>query len=372
MGKQRGAPRRVLTPRRVVQASGAVNVTIDPIAWRTAADWDGATADSGVVHESVTNTDHDDETAVRMGYSYGSPLYASGLRAYYPLDEDSGPAAYDLSGNGFDGSETGGATPDQTGVLGTSGWSFDGTDDAIQCPTGLWDGSQSVHASVFWFKPDATGQQGIHDEFDNWTVFYDRNGSQGINVASYGDNATFGSGLAIGAWHFVYAHWEPGSEYGASINGGPISTVSTTDGLESTANPQYLGSADAGSSLAAHLTGQIAYLRFHDTKLTNSEVQTLYDIATAESSLTTATKSFQSETEPDLQNMVYSLNGETIALDVIGSPGTGSEEVVTQVLDGDAGYTLSWSNSHADFRVRPRLSTGDVTTTATISEVELE
>jgi len=35
------------------------------------------------------------------------------------------------------------------------------------------------------------------------------------------------------------------------------------------------------------------------------------------------------------------MHGETVDLDVIGSPGTASEEVVTQTLDGSTGYTLT-------------------------------
>jgi len=90
-----------------------------------------------------------------------------------------------------------------------------------------------------------------------------------------------------------------------------------------------------------------------------------------DSDLTTGTKSFSSSVSPDLQNLTYSLNGQSVTLDIIGSPGTGSEEVVSQTLDGSASYTLTWSNSHTDFRVKVNMSSNDGITDPSVSRVEL-
>lgn len=87
--------------------------------------------------------------------------------------------------------------------------------------------------------------------------------------------------------------------------------------------------------------------------------------------LTSATKTFSSPTQPDIASSSYSLNGEAITLDIIGSPGTGSEETVQQSLDGSSSFSLSWSNSHTDFRVEPNFSTGSGATTPTFSSVRL-
>lgn len=87
--------------------------------------------------------------------------------------------------------------------------------------------------------------------------------------------------------------------------------------------------------------------------------------------ITTSTKSYSSPRKPDLENLDYTLNGETIVVDVIGSPGTASEEVVTQTLGGSQSYSLSWSNAHTDFRVRPELSTSDRSTTPTVNSISL-
>lgn len=68
--------------------------------------------------------------------------------------------------------------------------------------------------------------------------------------------------------------------------------------------------------------------------------------------LTTATKSFNANQQPDLANLSYVLDGEAITVEVIGSPGTASEEIVSQSLDGSSSYSLTWSQGHQDFRVR--------------------
>jgi len=90
-----------------------------------------------------------------------------------------------------------------------------------------------------------------------------------------------------------------------------------------------------------------------------------------DSYLTTATKTFSRSVQPDLQNLDYTLNGQNITLDVIGSPGTASEETVTQALDGSTSYTLSWSDTHTDFRVQVLMNAPDRNTSPSVSRVEL-
>ena len=52
------------------------------------------------------------------------------------------------------------------------------------------------------------------------------------------------------------------------------------------------------------------------------------------SDLTTATKTLPSAAKPDLQNLSYTLNSQDVTLDIIGSPGTASKEIVSQTLAG--------------------------------------
>jgi hypothetical protein len=89
-------------------------------------------------------------------------------------------------------------------------------------------------------------------------------------------------------------------------------------------------------------------------------------------SLTTVEKSFSSPQKPDLTGLVYTLNSQSITVDVVGSTGTASEERVSVTLDGATQYELSWSNSHTDFRLEYSLSTSDTSQTPTVDDTSVE
>jgi len=91
-----------------------------------------------------------------------------------------------------------------------------------------------------------------------------------------------------------------------------------------------------------------------------------------ESTIETATKSFSSLSQPDLASLVYSLNSQEIVLDVIGSPGTVDEEVVSVTLDGATSYSLNWTAKHTDFRVKATFRSLDRSTSPTLSSITLE
>jgi hypothetical protein len=75
-------------------------------------------------------------------------------------------------------------------------------------------------------------------------------------------------------------------------------------------------------------------------------------------SLTTASRTYNEPVSPNLTNLTYSLNGGSITLDVVGSPGTSDEERYKVPLDGATEYGLSWSQGHTDFRIAPELKAG--------------
>lgn len=96
-----------------------------------------------------------------------------------------------------------------------------------------------------------------------------------------------------------------------------------------------------------------------------------YDLTGTSGSLTTATKTAAVPIKPNLDSLVYTLNGQAITLDVIGSPGTASEETVSQTLDGASSYNLSWANSHQDFRIGINLISNDGETTPSVDSLSL-
>lgn len=329
------------------------------VTWETATDWDNYTAISATEHAPER-----DETRIRLGQenTHLSPL------AFWRFYTGSGTTLDDVTANANDGTLSGSYTwtsapsPRFAGALSSGG--------DLQVDLGsLWSTREPYYEFECWFKPaDTSLSQKIIEQESMWTIFYNRNGRQEINFASFGSNSNLGPTLSTGAWHHVYARWHVGNEYFVYINGNQYSTADS-DGLDPGAesNSCAMFKDPNGSE---PFTGDIAEARAWSgsSPAVSSVSDTLY--ATS-GSLTTATKSFGSGVAPNLQNLSYSLNGQSIDLDVIGSPGTGSEEIVTQTLAGASSYSLTWSNTHTDFRLRPKPSTGDGTVTPEFNRGEL-
>lgn len=62
-------------------------------------------------------------------------------------------------------------------------------------------------------------------------------------------------------------------------------------------------------------------------------------------------RSFPSAVSPTLDRLDYVLNGGSASIEVVGSPGTSSEERQTVTLDGSDSYPLNFSTPHAEYRV---------------------
>jgi hypothetical protein len=88
--------------------------------------------------------------------------------------------------------------------------------------------------------------------------------------------------------------------------------------------------------------------------------------------LTTSTKSFSNPQKPNLSGLVYSLNSQSASVDVVGSPGTTSEERISVTLDGSTSYTIydQWADTHTDYRLQFQLSS-DGSSTPSVDEVDL-
>ena len=339
------------------------------IAWSSVGDWDRATSETGVVHESVANTDHGDASVLKLGYSAASPFLAADLQGYWALHEDASTTAFDFSGNGYDGTVSG-ATLGVTGLLGTTAYSFDGVDDSVTADP-FWAAAESDPITwMAWVKLPDTASDGDFanqiiyqgSDAENGGMMVDSSGS--VAIYSAGANSVGTGTLAVddGTWHHVAAVYDQPNDFLSVYRDGQHDySISYTDNLVLGANPiATLGSFDGDSG------GVWVYSR----ALTQAEVQTHADIASA-GSLTTATKSMGEAAQPSLTNLAYSLNGQSIDVTVTGSPGTASEESVTQSLGGATSYSLGWSSSHTDFRVTVDFATSDVTQTATLDSLAL-
>jgi len=363
-----------------------LNAALRPetITWETATDWDNAVSEDGIVHESVTNTDHNDAGTLQMGYPYDFSLVTPTPLGAWPQHEDSGTTAHDLS-DGYDGTVTGDTGQGKTGILGAASYQYKpagGSDADIEIarsgdldPSNMGDTftlTQWVYTNNYtssWENVLTIGGGGNDviglksgRSSGNWELYLD---TSNLDIGHVESNTT----PTTGAWEFIVLTYDGSAgEAKLYVDGSDVYTWSASGDLDSTSEDWRIG--NRGEKNEAW-DGKIAETRIYNEALTASQVQTLYDIVDQPSTLTTASKSFSEATEPDLQNLSYALNGESITLDVIGSPGTASEETVSQTLSGASGYTLTWSNSHTNFRLKPQLSTTDKTASPTFSRGEL-
>jgi hypothetical protein len=356
--------------------------TVDTLTWNTASDWDSAVDESGVVHENTANSDHTDAALVKQGYPLGDPILSTDLVDLWALHEDSGSTVNSFVSGGRDGTYNG-PTLGQTGLQGTTAPSFDGADDYIT--VGPASGANVAGSSAMSFAAwhYSNGPTGPRDRVYNiretnqtdCIVAVEDNQDIRYRIGDDNDNyeELLGDNFLTGTWNLMTFTWTASTSLTGYLNGNDISANMTrTDQSPSAVltgdDNEYIG---ARNDSGGFTNGKVAYVMTWTRELSASEVQTLYDVVGSDGFLLGATKSFSNASTPDLQNLDYSLNGHSIDLDVIGSPGAAGEEIVTQTLDGATSYTLSWTNSHTDFRIKPVFSSADATVTPTFNRGEL-
>lgn len=336
-------------------------------SWETKSDWDNATSENGVVHESAANADHSDDTLLKMGYSVTSPYKSSNLGGYWPLHEDSGSTAYDFSGNNKDAAING-PTLGATGILGTTSYSFSGGSDHVDLGSdSAWALDSSTTVSMWFRTSDTSNFKFLFNYGGNGGDYYFlriRDGGD-LEVQSSGGSAISSNTYDDGSWYHCAAVFNPGGTTRGYIDGSEVISYNEGGSFSSSQNAEIGRRTDNTDPWR----GEIADVRFYDIGLTQSEIQTIVDVVNAQSSITTSKKSFGGDRAPDLQSLDYSLNSQSITVDVVGSPGTAEEETVTQTLDGATSYSLTWNTSHSKFKIIPKLSTTDPSTTPTINSI---
>lgn len=257
-------------------------------------DLDNALAEDGVVHESVGGTDHNDSSRVSQGHSYSSPVISTSLYHWYPLDEDSGTTATDIWG-GTDG-EINGATVGQPGILSTSSYSFDGSNDYIDATTNTLpsDGSQAWTFCA-WINVDTlSGNSVLWKYFGgfDWTILINLNGNQKFGYVNFDgsnvDGFTGATTLQSGQWYHIAATYDGAGNGEIYIDGSSDGTGTIQQDPLSEDNATSIGGNAAGDT--AYTDGTIENIMIFDTNLSSSQIQTLYDIVATDGQLTTQGK----------------------------------------------------------------------------------
>ena len=300
----------------------------------------------------------------------------------FPLTEDSGSTAYDYSGNDNDGTANG-AGPSGTGTvsgpLGTTAYDFDGSDDDVDCNDSIINNQISGSWSVSqWFNLNSfsDGSMGITSEYtgngeETYTFFYNASAGNFQFVFAQSSDGTSirakapDSNYSPGSWIHGVQVWDSGGDIYLYLNGAEAGTATHDGTIESTTTNFLIGQYSSN-----YTSGSINDVRIYDHALTASEVQYLYNV-TQEQKITTATKTHSSAVKPDLKTNI-TLNNETATAYVTGSPDTGSEETVsTSLSDGTNTSTLTWSNTHSDFRILVTTNISTITNRVEITNLEL-
>jgi hypothetical protein len=257
------------------------------ISWN----WDEVATERGVVHESVANTDHDDAAIHKQGYRIANPYLSADLQGYWPLQEDSGSTAYDFSGNNNGGSITG-ASINQTGLVGTSAYSFDGTDDFVGCgDIGLNQDEGFTYST--WIKTTVSdGDQYVISEgnsaFDGPILRVGNgNGRFQLNFTDGTSTSVDGpSSIDDGGWHLLTGVFDSSNDTAYCYVDGDSNSSATSSGSldvdDFTAIAQESAGADSGYRGQGHFEGTLTDVRIYAATLSSADVQTLYDaVATA-------------------------------------------------------------------------------------------
>jgi len=360
---------------------GVANLTENvggSVTWEVAADWDNSVSEAGSVHEATAGTDYTDATILQKGNPVATPSPAGSPIIYLAMHEDSGTTVNDFSANSQNGTASG-ATPGTAGPVGTTAWSFDGGNDYIQVPSFAGMDAGASFSISFWLKFDSNpGTEdwtitNRDDRGNGWFVqFRSADGGACRFGTNNGNIQTTKSSWNTGQWYHISCVQIDSSTAKIYVDG--VEEASGNNGFagQSGGNDLWIATRGQGSSPDTdYFPGSVWGYRYDDAAFTATETGEIYDGVRGQSSLTTATKSLAGSVQPDFTNLLYSLNSGGITLKAIGSPGTASEETVSQVLDGASGYAVSWSNSHSDFRVKIIMSNSDAENTPTVDSITL-
>ncbi|WEL21859.1 LamG-like jellyroll fold domain-containing protein [Halorhabdus sp. BNX81] len=353
-------------------------IGVSPVTWGQSTDWDVATTESNVVHDSFGDHSAD---RVELGFSKDatSPL------AYWPFDENEGSTAEDIVGNN-DGTIVG-ATPGESGILSTTSYRFNGTSDYVSGATGM-PALRNTASLSFWVKTtqdgdntpwEAPGITGIESEGDGDDIFWgwlNANGQIGIQTGNDAA-ATSSTNVADDNWHHVVLTRDASSgEVQVYINGTREDTVTSKSGQITTAFDSIGRIEDTGGS-PEYFEGRIDELQVYDRVLSDAAIQELSDSASA-GSLTTATKTFSEPVDPStltLADVNASIpSGTNVSVYVESDPENDGTYVQSDeiTLDGSGSHAVTGlSTESQQYRLRVELATSSVTLTPAFDRATL-
>jgi hypothetical protein len=338
------------------------------VEWNTASDWDNAVSeDIDIVHDTVG--DRSDASQLELGYSSTE----NGLVSYWSLDGSGGTTTDNTGSNSLNDNNV---SSDSNGIYSSSSKEYISSNNSFsrgslsstftsdKVTLTAWVYPTKSGSNFQSFAKVATGGNGknavvfIQERNGNWdAVFRDNNNNNIVASTNVSINANRWYHLAL-----VYDQSEIKIYVDGTLEGSTSSTAQINDFSD------FAIGANVDRSSNQNIDAYIDEVRLYNTALSSSDIT---DLSNQKGSLTTSTKSFSTSKKPNIENLDYALNSQSIDLEIIGSPNTASEEIKTVSLGGSTSRTLSWTNSHTDFRIKASLSTTNVRKTPILRKVDL-
>jgi hypothetical protein len=263
------------------------------VTWN-ATDFDNAVSSTGNTHESVSNTDNDDDSRLKQGYSYANPIAASSIIHHYPLQENSGGTAFDVEGS-LDGSVNG-TTQGVAGPLGTTAYNNGDDDYVVLSETSAISPGQIT--IMGWINGDDFSGD-ITDTTYAMTALGARTGNNdGIlfGVSADGDGfitdevygITGSTNLSENTWYHI-ALSADNNNCTLYLNGQQEASTSGSLTFD-TGRGDYIGSWEPNFTSSRSFQGSIWNVSYYDSVLSQSTIQQSYEVVATNSSLITQEK----------------------------------------------------------------------------------
>lgn len=246
---------------------------------------DGVKQKTSKVIGSSRNSYNGLEGSVSLGYP-SEDENGSNLWAYYPLGEESGSIAVDVTNNKYDGTYLD-ANLGSNGILSQPCPTFDGIDDGIDLPSGLDFTGESAITVSCWFKVEAGvlgGSNTFHMVGDEGNETFILRWDDGMFEFVIHDGSTFQQNVGYnnypttGIWHHIAGVYD-GSDLIFYYDG---EEVDRRQGIDS--NLGGLGSAAPAIGYRRvaddrHWDGELGHIRLYNRALSSNEVfEDLYDV----------------------------------------------------------------------------------------------
>ncbi len=208
------------------------------------------------------------------------------LVGYWPLNEEDGDQALDYSGNENHGTLEGGVTQGVEGILGTSAYGFDGSQEVrVEDDHILRIGDSQGFTYTAWVKTTVTDSTDRYimikwDGNEGSYYLQTEGGEPGARINGLGslgsqaDNNV--TDWADGEWHFAVCVYNEnaGQNFKMFIDG------QLEDSITGTISGTETSDLDIGHyERDNHFSGSISEIRTYNRALTQSEIQYLYSVS---------------------------------------------------------------------------------------------